>query len=40
MAVRLTLNSEDATLTDEQIEVAVQAVLTALKDRLGARQRA
>ena len=40
MAVRLTLNSDDSTLTDEQIEVAVQAVLTALKDRLGARQRA
>ncbi len=40
MAVRLTLNSEDSTLTDDQIEVAVQTVLTALKDRLGARQRA
>ncbi len=40
MAVRLTLNSDDSTLTDEQIEVAVQAVLAALKDRLGARQRA
>ena len=40
MAVRLTLNSDDSTLTDEQIEVAVQAVLTTLKDRLGARQRA
>ena len=40
MAVRLTLNSDDSTLTDDQIEVAVQAVLTTLKDRLGARQRA
>jgi phenylalanyl-tRNA synthetase beta chain len=40
MAVRLTLNSEDTTLTDEQIEVTVQAVLNALKERLGARQRA
>jgi phenylalanyl-tRNA synthetase beta chain len=40
MAVRLSLNSEDSTLTDDQIEVAVQAVLTTLKDRLGARQRA
>lgn len=40
MAVRLTLNSEEATLTDEQIDVAVQAVLTSLRDSLGARQRA
>ena len=40
MAVRLSLNSDDSTLTDDQIEVAVQAVLTTLKDRLGARQRA
>ena len=40
MAVRLTLNSEEATLTDEQIEVAVQAILTSLKESLGARQRA
>ena len=39
MAVRLTLNSDDSTLTDEQIEGAVQAVLTTLRDRLGARQR-
>jgi phenylalanyl-tRNA synthetase beta chain len=40
MAVRLTLNSEEATLTDEQIDVAVQAVLTSLRDSLGAHQRA
>jgi phenylalanyl-tRNA synthetase beta chain len=40
MAVRLKLNSTDATLTDEQIEVTVQAILTSLKESLGARQRA
>ncbi len=40
MAVRLTLNGETATLTDDQIEAAVQAVLASLKDALGARQRA
>ena len=40
MAVRLSLNSDDATLTDEQIETAVQAVLGSLKETLGARQRA
>ncbi len=40
MAIRLTLNSETATLTDDQIDVTVQAVLTSLKESLGARQRA
>ena len=39
MAVRLTLNSDDATLTEEQIDTAVQAVLSSLVG-LGARQRA
>ena len=40
MALRLTLNSEDATLTDEQIDTVVQAVLSSLVSTLGARQRA
>ena len=40
LAVRLTLNSDNATLTDEQIESAVQAVLQELTGKLGARQRA
>ncbi len=40
MAVRLTLNSDIATLADDQIDSAVQAVLTSLKKSLGARQRA
>ncbi len=39
MAVRLTLNSEDATLTEDQIDAAVKAVLTSLVGTLGARQR-
>ena len=39
MAVRLTLNSDEATLTESQIELAVQAVLASLQQRLGARQR-
>jgi len=39
MAVRLTLNSEDLTLSEQQIENAVQAVITSLADTLGARQR-
>ncbi|MDO9196048.1 phenylalanine--tRNA ligase subunit beta [Rhodoferax sp.] len=39
MAVRLTLNSDDATLTEEQIDTAVQAVVNALVATLGARQR-
>ncbi len=40
MAVRLTLNSEEATLTEEQIDAAMQAVLASLLGTLGARQRA
>ncbi len=40
LAVRLTLNSDDATLTDEQIEQAVQAVVARLANDVGARQRA
>ncbi|MCJ0763723.1 phenylalanine--tRNA ligase subunit beta [Variovorax terrae] len=40
LAVRLTLNSDEATLTDEQIEAAVQAVVGQLVDQLGARLRA
>jgi phenylalanyl-tRNA synthetase beta chain len=36
----LTLNSDNATLTEEQIEAAVQAVLAQLASALGARQRA
>jgi len=40
LAVRLTLNGEEATLTEEQIEAAVQAVLGQLTSQLGARLRA
>jgi phenylalanyl-tRNA synthetase beta chain len=39
MAVRLTLNSNDATLTEEQIETAVKAVVKQLSDSVQARQR-
>ncbi len=39
LAVRLTLNGRDTTLTDVQIESAVQAVITQLAQDLGARQR-
>jgi phenylalanyl-tRNA synthetase beta chain len=39
LAVRLTLNSEDVTLTEEQIDTAVQAVVSSLTTTLGARQR-
>jgi phenylalanyl-tRNA synthetase beta chain len=38
-AIRLTLNSDDATLTEEQIDNATQAVLASLLSKLGARQR-
>ncbi len=38
-ALRLTLGSQDATLTDAQIDGAVQAVVQALAKDLGARQR-
>ena len=40
LAVRLTLNSDAATLTEEQIESAVQAVLATLQQQVGARLRA
>jgi phenylalanyl-tRNA synthetase beta chain len=39
LAVRLTLNSDDASLTEEQIEMAVKAVVDQLSTVLGARQR-
>ena len=39
LAVRLTLNSDAATLTDEQIDACVQAVVDALAARCGARLR-
>jgi len=39
-AVRLSLQSEDATLTDEQIDSVVQAVIKHLAERTGARLRA
>jgi phenylalanyl-tRNA synthetase beta chain len=40
LAIRLTLQGVEATLTDEQIEAAVAAVLAALEKGLGARLRA
>ncbi|MES2686414.1 MAG: phenylalanine--tRNA ligase subunit beta [Pseudomonadota bacterium] len=40
LAVRLVLGSDDATLTDEQIEAVTQAVLASLQLRLQARLRA
>ena len=40
LAVRLTLNSDELTLTEDQIDTAVQSVLSALTSMLGARQRA
>jgi phenylalanyl-tRNA synthetase beta chain len=39
MAVRLTLNSDSGTLTDAEIDAAVQSVVAALADRFGARLR-
>jgi len=39
LAVRLKLNSDEATLTEEQIEAIVQSVLEALIRDVGARQR-
>jgi phenylalanyl-tRNA synthetase beta chain len=39
LAVRLTLNAEDATLADAQIESSVQAVLAQLAQDVGARLR-
>ncbi len=40
LAVRLTLNSDEATLTEEQIAAAVQAVVEQLARQVGARLRA
>ncbi len=40
LAVRLTLNSDDATLTEEQIDVAVQTIVAQLATAVAARQRA
>lgn len=40
LAVRLVLGSDDATLTDEQIEVTVKSVLESLRSQLRARLRA
>jgi len=40
LAVRLTLGSDAATLTDGQIDASVQAVVAQLVTDLGARQRA
>jgi phenylalanyl-tRNA synthetase beta chain len=39
LAVRLTLNSEESSLTEDQIESAVKAVVDQLSQTLGARQR-
>jgi phenylalanyl-tRNA synthetase beta chain len=39
LAVRLKLNSDEMTLTEEQIEATVQSVLSALVLDVGARQR-
>jgi phenylalanyl-tRNA synthetase beta chain len=39
LAVRLTLNSDEASLTEEQIEISVKAVVDQLITQLGARQR-
>ena len=40
LTIRLTLNSVDATLTEEKIELAVAAVLHSLITGVAARQRA
>ena len=39
MAVRLSFNSDGATLTDEQVEAAVRKIIDQLGARLGARLR-
>jgi phenylalanyl-tRNA synthetase beta chain len=39
LALRLTLGSDTATLTEEQIDAAVAAVIAQLATSLGARQR-
>ena len=40
LAVRLTLNSDEASLTEEQLETAVKAIVEQLATAVGARQRA
>ena len=40
LAVRLTLQSEESTLTDAQIDAAVSAVIEQVQQTLGARLRA
>ncbi|MDT4881954.1 Phenylalanine--tRNA ligase beta subunit [compost metagenome] len=40
LALRLVLNRDDATLTDEEIDAAIQAVLASLGQRVAARLRA
>jgi len=40
MALRLTLNSDEVTLTEEQIDTTVRAVVGSLASAVGARQRA
>jgi len=40
MAVRLTLQAEGATLSEQQIEATVATILTSLTEKIGARQRA
>jgi len=39
LAVRLTLNSDESSLTEEQIEAAVKSVVDQLSQVLDARQR-
>ena len=39
MAVRLSFSSDNATLTDEQIEPAVRAIIEQLSTRVNARLR-
>jgi phenylalanyl-tRNA synthetase beta chain len=39
LAVRLTLHGDDATLTEDQIETTVRAIVDKLQQALGARQR-
>jgi phenylalanyl-tRNA synthetase beta chain len=40
MAIRMSFGSDDATLTDEQVDTAVQGVLTALQNAVDAQLRA
>jgi phenylalanyl-tRNA synthetase beta chain len=40
MAVRLVLNADDSTLSEEKIDITVAAVVASLVERVGARQRA